>query len=61
MCVRDDIMRFRPNFDACPSFAAHLKAAEAAGVILKARRVRWEVDGGVAHAIDDGGVPVELP
>ena len=61
--ARRDAAFFRPNAEACPSFARYLKEAEAAGVKVLARRVRWgEAEGEeLGVAIDDGSLPVEMP
>ena len=58
--VRHDALSFRPNEEACPSFARYLREAKAAGVQVLARRVRWgEADGeDLGTAIDDGSLPV---
>ncbi len=58
--ARCDCSSFRPHAARCPSFAAHLKDAKKAGVTLVARRIRWDVRGGVAHAFDDGAIPVDV-
>ena len=58
--VARDCDSFRPHAARCPSFAAHLKDAKKAGVTLVARRIRWEVRDGVAHAFDGGAVPVDV-
>ncbi|CAH0365535.1 unnamed protein product [Pelagomonas calceolata] len=58
--ARGDCSSFRPHAARCPSFAAHLKAAKKAGVTLVARRIRWDVRDGVAHAFDDGAIPVDV-
>ena len=55
--VRTDCTVFRPNAEACPSFARHLKAARAAGVRVLAHRVRWGSDG---RAVHEGALPVDL-
>lgn len=39
--VREDADFFRPNYQACPSFAKHLKAASESGVKVLAHKVRW--------------------
>ena len=60
--VRRDALEFRPNAEACPSFARYLKEAKAAGVAVLARRVRWgEAEGEeeLGVAIDDGSLPVK--
>jgi hypothetical protein len=58
--ARADAAAFRPHAARCPSFAAHLEAAKAAGVNILARRLRWDVRGGVALAFDDGAIPVDV-
>ena len=58
--ARGDCDSFRPHAARCPSFAAHLKEAKKAGVTLVARRIRWDVRDGVAHAFDDGAIPVDV-
>ena len=60
--VRSDAVSFRPNEEACPSFARYLREAKAAGVQVIARRVRWGERHGeeLGTAIDDGSLPVEL-
>lgn len=60
--VRRDAVTFRPNAEACPSFARYLREARAAGVRVLARRLRWgEAEGeDLGTAIDDGNLPVEL-
>ena len=58
--ARGDCSSFRPHAARCPSFAAHLKDAKKAGVTLVARRIRWDVRDGVAHAFDGGAIPVDV-
>uniref|UniRef100_A0A7S1Y8M7 Sugar fermentation stimulation protein C-terminal domain-containing protein n=1 Tax=Grammatophora oceanica TaxID=210454 RepID=A0A7S1Y8M7_9STRA len=41
--IRNDAAQFRPNFEACPSFAKYLREAADAGVQILVKRVRWEV------------------
>ena len=60
VCARGDCSSFRPHAARCPSFAAHLKDAKKAGVTLVARRIRWDVRDGIAHAFDDGAIPVDV-
>mmetsp|Transcript_7542 Transcript_7542/g.18474 ORF Transcript_7542/g.18474 Transcript_7542/m.18474 type:complete len:123 (+) Transcript_7542:159-527(+) len=43
--VREDAALFRPNHEACPSFAKHLREARDAGVLVLAQRVRFGNDG----------------
>jgi DNA-binding sugar fermentation-stimulating protein len=54
--VREDAEAFRPNWEACPSFAAHLRAARDAGVLVLAHRVRFG-DDGAAESL--GALPIE--
>ena len=59
VCGRADVEQFRPNADACPSFASHLKIAREKGVQVTAHRIRWGVgpdDEGKAWW--DGEIPV---
>ena len=60
--VRRDAISFRPNEEACPSFARYLREAKAAGVRVLARRVRWGEANGeeLGTAIDDGDLAVVL-
>ncbi|GAB5369531.1 hypothetical protein AAMO2058_001412900 [Amorphochlora amoebiformis] len=58
--VRSDVEVFRPNFDACPSFAKHLKAASDAGVRVIARKVEWGEGRDVGKGFDGGVLKVEL-
>jgi DNA-binding sugar fermentation-stimulating protein len=39
---RGDALRFRPNHEACPSFAEYIKAARDSGVNILAKKVRWD-------------------
>jgi DNA-binding sugar fermentation-stimulating protein len=39
--IRGDAKAFRPNIDACPSFARYLKEAQDAGVNILAKQVVW--------------------
>lgn len=57
--VRGDAQAFRPNANACPSFAKYLRLAEQAGVQVMAKRVTWgEKDHQFGTCFDD---PSELP
>jgi len=42
--IRRDAMAFRPNVDACPSFARYLREAKDAGVQVLAKQVAWGED-----------------
>lgn len=60
--VRHDVETFRPNYEACPSFARYLKEAKDAGVLVVAHRVRWgEEEGEVGKAFSDGELPIVWP
>eukprot|EP00532_Pseudo-nitzschia_australis_P006455 CAMPEP_0168168752 /NCGR_PEP_ID=MMETSP0139_2-20121125/3269_1 /TAXON_ID=44445 /ORGANISM="Pseudo-nitzschia australis, Strain 10249 10 AB" /LENGTH=416 /DNA_ID=CAMNT_0008086119 /DNA_START=71 /DNA_END=1321 /DNA_ORIENTATION=+ len=39
--IRHDAKAFRPNIDACPSFARYIREAKDAGVQVLAKQVRW--------------------
>eukprot|EP00941_MAST-03F_sp_MAST-3F-sp1_P000778 g778.t1 len=62
--VRKDAVHFRPNRDACPSFARYLKEAKEAGVRVIARRCGWSVeqvkgkDAYLAGPLDDGKIDI---
>ena len=43
--VRGDAKYFRPNHEACPSFAKYLKEANDAGVQVLAKQVIWGDEG----------------
>jgi hypothetical protein len=57
VCMRPDVVGFRPHVEACPSFAKYLKEASEVGVKVLAQRVRWSEDGA---AFGCGSVPVEI-
>lgn len=58
--IRRDAHFFRPNDEACASFARHLRAARDAGVTVTARRVRWGEGDDVGRCFDDGDCEVRL-
>lgn len=58
--IRHDATLFRPNAEACASFARYVRDAKAAGVIVMARRVRWGEGEDLGKAFDAGAVPVRL-
>ena len=58
--VRSDAVSFRPNAEACPSFARYLGEARDAGVTVLARRVRWGEGDQLGAAIDEGNLPVDM-
>lgn len=61
--VRSDVHDFRPNEEACPSFARYLRDARTAGVSVIARRVCWQEtqdgDKTVCAAVDGGRLEVD--
>lgn len=65
--IRGDAVAFRPNGEACPSFARYLKDAEVRGVQILVKRVRWgsgvkdrgEDDAQMRECLDDGWLDVE--
>lgn len=57
---RADALAFRPNHEACPSFAKHLKAAQDDGVSVLAHRVTWGEGSDEGKAFYSGEVPVNL-
>lgn len=60
LVIRGDAEVFKPNFEACPSFAKYLKKARDAGVQVLAKRVRWdETEIGTCH--DDKWLDVVFP
>ena len=59
--VRHDAVAFRPNHEACPSLARHLREARDAGVAVLAHRVRWGDGADVGKAFSDGPLPVSMP
>lgn len=55
--VRSDATRFRPNEEACPSFARYMREAHAAGVKVLSHQFEWTGDGDAMHL---GPLPVDL-
>lgn len=49
--VRGDVTHFRPNHEACPSFAKYLNLARAGGVTVFSHKVVWKP---VAEKVEDG-------
>ena len=59
--VRSDAERFRPNAEACPSFARYIREAHDAGVLVLSHRVRWGDAGAeLGQAFHDGAIPFDL-
>lgn len=58
--TRADAMVFRPNHEACPSFARHLMGARDAGVGVFAHRVTWGEGSDEGKAFYSGDVPVKF-
>ncbi len=50
--IRDDAKAFRPNYEACPSFARYLKEAEKAGVQILAKQVCWGEDDNIGRCFE---------
>ena len=59
--IREDAVRFRPNHEACPSFARYLREASEAGVQIFAQKIRWGQGSQVGQAFWEGPVPVTFP
>ncbi|KAL3941080.1 MAG: hypothetical protein SGBAC_004512 [Bacillariaceae sp.] len=59
--IREDAEVFRPNHEACPSFARYLKEAEDKGVQILAKRVRWTVEGAAAKCYESDLLEVVWP
>jgi DNA-binding sugar fermentation-stimulating protein len=61
--IRGDAQKFRPNHQACPSFAKYLKQAESKGVQILAKRVRWgeERDNELGNCYNDDWLDIEWP
>ncbi|CAJ1949604.1 unnamed protein product [Cylindrotheca closterium] len=59
--IREDAKVFRPNHEACPSFARYLKEAEEQGVQLLAKRVCWKVEGTTAKCFESDLLDIEWP
>jgi len=60
LVVRGDAFMFRPNHEACPSFARYLREAADAGVQVLAHRVRWGSGSELGKAFWMGPIPVSL-
>jgi hypothetical protein len=58
--TRGDAEAFRPNQEACPSFARHLLAAREAGVHVMAHRVTWGEGVDEGKAFYSGEIPVRF-
>lgn len=61
--IRGDAKAFRPNIDACPSFARYLKEAQDAGVQIIAKQVVWgeENDGQLGNCYEGEMLEIEWP
>jgi len=61
--ARGDAQAFRPNHQACPSFARYLKEAADAGVQVLAKRVEFDQQGRCWDDCSDeqGVLPIEWP
>lgn len=59
--VRSDAERFRPNAEACPSFARYIREARAAGVRVLAHRISWGDRGeDLGRVFHDGPLECDL-
>jgi hypothetical protein len=59
--IRPDAKSFRPNHEACPSFAKYLHEAHDAGVQILAKQVRWGSDDDELGKCYEGDLlPVDL-
>jgi len=58
--IREDAMLFRPNHEACPSFARYLSEARESGVDILAQKVRWGQGNDLGKAFWEGSVAVQL-
>mmetsp|Transcript_30949 Transcript_30949/g.74753 ORF Transcript_30949/g.74753 Transcript_30949/m.74753 type:complete len:541 (-) Transcript_30949:985-2607(-) len=61
--IRGDADAFRPNIDACPSFARYLKEARDAGVTILAKQVVWgeESDNQLGQCYEGPLLEIEWP
>mmetsp|Transcript_30948 Transcript_30948/g.74749 ORF Transcript_30948/g.74749 Transcript_30948/m.74749 type:complete len:492 (-) Transcript_30948:985-2460(-) len=61
--IRGDANAFRPNIDACPSFARYLKEAHDAGVTILAKQVVWgeESDNQLGQCYEGPLLEIEWP
>lgn len=60
LVARADAAHFRPNEEACPSFARHLREARDAGVAVLAHKVRWGEGREEGKAFCAGPLPVHM-
>ena len=60
LVVRNDASSFRPNKEACPSFAKHLRKANERGLKVLAYRVAWGTGDEEGVAFFDGAIKVDL-
>lgn len=59
--IRNDARAFRPNHEACPSFARYLKEAEDAGVQILAKQVCWGEDDDIGRCYEGPLLDIEWP
>jgi len=60
--IRGDAKRFRPNHQACPSFAKYLKNSQEKGVQLLVKQVKWGAAGvDIGKCFDHGWIDIEWP
>ena len=58
--IRGDAEAFRPNHEACPSFARYIREARDAGVKVMAQKVRWGEGEDRGKAFWEGAVPIDF-
>ncbi|KAL3931770.1 MAG: hypothetical protein SGARI_004126 [Bacillariaceae sp.] len=60
--IRHDAKAFRPNIDACPSFARYLKEARDAGVQILAKQIVWgEGEENTGNAFEGDLLDIDWP
>jgi DNA-binding sugar fermentation-stimulating protein len=59
--IRHDAKAFRPNKDACPSFAKYLKVARDAGVQVLAKQVVWAEGEDLGKCFEGDLLEIEWP
>lgn len=59
--IRSDAKAFRPNYEACPSFARYLKRAQEAGVQILAKQVCWGEGNDVGKCFEGTLLDIDWP
>jgi len=57
--IRGDAAQFRPNYEACPSFAKYLQQAKNAGVQILAKQVTWGSSNTTTNDTDNNEEKIE--